>query len=127
MGSETVHTNELRRLEFVKSTSESVFSGTFKLAHSVYSTARTRIPVPGSVDAQIKNMESKVTEFTAPKLNQLQDYSGDWLTYADGKVAALRCPLRVSAPLAACKCPSTIVSTERALIHRRPLCRWIKR
>ena len=101
MGAETVHASELRRLEFVKSTSESVFGRTFKIAHSLYSTARTRIPVPGPVDAQIKNMESKVTEFAAPKLNQLQDYSGEWLTFADGKVAALPGVLRECAAPAA--------------------------
>ncbi len=85
MGSETVHGNELRRLEFVKTTSESVFSNTFKIAHSLYSSVRTR--VPGSVDKQITSVESKVTEFTAPQLNKLQDVSGDLLTYADSKVA----------------------------------------
>ena len=85
MGSETVHGNELRRLEFVKTTSESVFSNTFKIAHSLYSSLRTR--VPGSVDKQITSVESKVTELTAPQLNKLQDVSGELLTYADGKVA----------------------------------------
>ena len=85
MGSETVHANELRRLEFVKTTSESVFSNGFKIAHSLYSSVRTR--VPGSMDKQITSVESKVTEITAPQLNKLQDVSGEWLTYADGKVA----------------------------------------
>ena len=126
MGAETVHANELRRLEFVKSTSESVFSGTFKIAHSVYSTARTRIPVPGSVDAQIKNVESKVTEFTAPKFNQLQDYSGDWLTYADGKVAALPgVRSRIRAPRA-CASSSLKTADDDLALNRRPLRRWIK-
>ena len=99
MGAETVHTNELRRLEFVKTTSESAFSNTFKIAHSLYSTMRTRLPLPGSVDAQIKSVESKVTELTAPRINQLQDASGDWLTYADDKVAFGPCAwLRCWAP-----------------------------
>ena len=110
MGSETVHANELRRLEFVKSTSESVLGNSFKIAHSLYSNLRTRIPLPGSVDAQIKTVESKVTEFTAPKLNQLQDVSGDWLTYADGKVAL--------APGVCLACLAPCVLRSRELLER---------
>ena len=125
MGAETVHANELRRLEFVKSTSESVLGNSFKIAHGLYSNLRTRIPLPGQLDAQIKTVESKVTEFTAPRLNQLQDVSGDWLTYADGKVALRsRFLARLCNPFRPALAQSFELYDTRST-DRRPMSRWI--
>ena len=87
MGAEPVNTQpDLRRLEFVKSYSESIFGSTFKLADSIYRTTRAHAPLPGFVDVRVKQAENKFSEFSVPALNFVQDRATQLLTVVDCKV-----------------------------------------
>lgn len=93
MGAAVENSNDLKRLNFIKSYSIFALDKTYSIASNIYTTGKGY--APASLEPRIKAVEEKVTEVSSPLVSKLQDRSENALQTLDSKASPCHVEYRV--------------------------------